>query len=169
MLASLRTTVALVLVVILLLAVAATESWYLWLRDEPVATSARPVVTGQIAHRAAVDVAAQDLAQILSTSYRSYAGQVDQATGLMTESFGADYRRNAERNQDDFVAARTEVRSQVVAAGVMRASSAQVEALLFVNQAVTRKGADTSLSRYRVRVTMVRTDRGWKVSNIETK
>jgi Mce-associated membrane protein len=168
LLGRLGTTLALVVALVLLVGVAAGESWYLWLRDEPVVSSARPVVTGEMAHRSAVEAASQDIEQILSTSYKNYDEQVDQATSKMTEAFGKQYRETSDQIEADFVKARTEVQSQVVAASVMRASSEQVEALLFVNQAVAKKGETTGVSQYRVRLTMVHTDHGWLVSDIQT-
>ncbi len=168
LLGRLGTTLALVVALVLLVGVAAGESWYLWLRDEPVVSSARPVVTGEMAHRSAVEAASQDIEQILSTSYKNYDEQVDQATSKMTDAFGKQYRETSDQIEADFVKARTEVQSQVVAASVMRASSEQVEALLFVNQAVAKKGETTGVSQYRVRLTMVHTDHGWLVSDIQT-
>lgn len=162
------TTLSLVVAIVLLCGVAAGESWYLWLRDEPVVSVSRPVVTGQMAHRAAVEAASHDIEQILTTSYKNYGDQVDEATNTMTDAFAAQYRQTADQIEGDFVKAQTEVRSQVVAAAVMRASSAQVEALLFVDQTVTKKGAKTGYSQYRVRMTMVHTDHGWLVSDIQT-
>ena len=164
----LGTTLALVVALVVLVGVAVGESWYLWLRDEPVVSSARPVVTGEMAHRSALEAASQDIEEILSTSYKNYDEQVDQATSKMTDAFGEQYRETSDQIEGDFVKARTEVQSQVVAAGVMRASSEQVEALLFVNQAVAKKGAATGVSQYRVRMTMVHTDHGWLVSDIQT-
>lgn len=162
------TTLSLVVAIVLLCGVAAGESWYLWLRAEPVVSVSRPVVTGQIAHRAAVEAASHDIEQILTTSYKNYGDQVDEATSTMTDAFAAQYRQTADQIEGDFVKAQTEVRSQVVAAAVMRASSAQVEALLFVDQTVTKQGAKTGYSQYRVRMTMVYTDHGWLVSDIQT-
>ena len=52
---------------------------------------------------------------------------------------------------------------------MIRASSTQVEALLFLNQYVTKAGKDTSYTPYRALVTVVDTEQGWLVSDFETK
>ena len=59
----------------------------------------------------------------------------------------------------------------VVAQGVVRANRTQLQALVFLNQIVTRVRAgepETVLTPYKVLVTMVHTDKGWLVSNLET-
>ena len=168
-LGSLRTTVVLVVVLLLLAAVAAGESWYLWLRDEPTVSASRPVVTGQLAHQAAVEAASSATEEILSTSYKNYDDQVDQATSKMTDSFAAEYRKTVDDIRADFVKAHTQLQVDVVASGVVRASSQQVQALLFLNQYVQKKGKDTTSTPYRALVTVVHTDHGWLVSDIETQ
>ena len=169
LLGSLRTTVALVVAIVLLVGVAAGEGWYLWLRDEPVVSAERPVVTGKIAYRAAVDAASQDTEEILSTSYKNYDDQVEQATGKMTAAFARQYRSTVGDIRQQFLASRTELQVNVVASSVVRASSAQVQALLFLNQYVTRAGKHTAFTPYRALVTVVHTEHGWLVSAIDTQ
>jgi Mce-associated membrane protein len=169
LLGSLRTAAVLVVALVLLAGVAAGESWYLWLRDEPVVSAPRPVVTGEMAHRAAVEAATQDTEEILSTSYKNYDEQVTQATSRMTDAFAAQYRQTIGDIKDAFVTAKTELQVKVVGAGVVRASSEQVQALLFLNQYVSKAGKDTTFTPYRALVTMVHTDHGWLVSQIDTK
>ena len=62
-----------------LVLLACGEVWYLG-NAPTAATDERPVVLGDLATRAAVDAAAQDLTEIVSTSYRNYDEQVVQAT-----------------------------------------------------------------------------------------
>ena len=169
LLGSLRTTAALVVAIVLLVGVAAGEGWYLWLRDEPVVSAERPVVTGKIAYRAAVDAASQDTEEILSTSYKNYDDQVTQATGKMTAAFAKQYRSTVGDIRQQFLASKTELQVNVVASSVVRASSAQVQALLFLNQYVTRAGKHTAFTPYRALVTVVHTEHGWLVSAIDTQ
>jgi len=164
-----RTTLVLVVAIVVLVGVAAAEGWYLWLREEPVVSSGRPVVTGEVAHRSAVEAASDAADEIVSTSYKNYDEQVDQAVSKMTDGFAEKYRQTAEDVRGQFVEAKKEVQVEVTAAGVVRASSNQVEALLFLNQYVTTDGKDTSYTPYRALVTVVDTDQGWLVSDIETK
>jgi Mce-associated membrane protein len=167
--AGLRTTLVLVVALVVLIGVAAAEGWYLWLRDDPVVSAARPVVTGEVAHRSAVEAASEAADQIVSTSHTNYDEQVDQAVSKMTDGFAEKYRQTAEDVREEFVAAEKEVQVEVAAAGVVRASPTQVEALLFLNQYVTTAGKDTAYTPYRALVTVVDTEQGWLVSDIETQ
>jgi Mce-associated membrane protein len=164
-----RTTVVLVVVLLLLVAVAAGETWYLWLRDEPTASASRPVVTGRLAHQAAVAAASSATEEILSRSYKDFDGQVDRATSKMTGSYAEEYRSRVDGIRADFVRAKTELRVVVRASGVVRASSQQVEALLFLDQYVRKAGRGTTTTPYRALVTVVHTEHGWLVSDIETQ
>lgn len=168
-LGSLRTTVVLVVVLVLLVAVAAGESWYLWLRPDPTVSESRPVVTGQLAYQAAVEAASSDTEEILSTSYKNYDDQVTQATSKMTDSFAKEYRQTVGDIRGKFVADKTVLTVKVAAAGVVRASSSQVQALLFLNQYVQKKGEKTTATPYRALVTVVHTEHGWLVSDLETQ
>jgi Mce-associated membrane protein len=164
-----RTTLLLVAAIVLLVGVAAAEGWYLWLREDPVVSSARPVVTGEVAHRSAVEAASDAADEIVSTSYKNYDEQVEQAVGKMTDGFATKYRQTAEDVRAEFVHAKKEVQVEVAAAGVVRASDTQVQALLFLNQYVSTDGQDTSYTPYRALVTVVDTDQGWLVSDIDTQ
>ncbi len=152
-----------------LIGVAAAEGWYLWLREDPVVSAGRPVVTGEVAHRSAVEAASDAADEIVSTSYKNYDEQVDQAVGKMDDEFADQYRQTAEDVRQEFLDAKKEVQVEVAAAGVVRASDKEVEALLFLNQYVTTDGKDTSYTPYRALVTVVDTEQGWLVSDIETK
>jgi len=44
-----------------------------------------------------------------------------------------------------------------------------VQALVFLNQYVSKDGGDTTYTPYRALVTVVHTDRGWLVSGLDTK
>ncbi|MGH3334812.1 MAG: hypothetical protein ACRDOZ_03260, partial [Nocardioides sp.] len=104
-----------------------------------------------------------------STSYKNYDEQVDQAVSKMDDEFADQYRQTAEDVRQEFLDAKKEVQVEVAAAGVVRASDNEVEALLFLNQYVTTDGKDTSYTPYRAMVTVVETEQGWLVSDIETK
>ena len=56
-----------------------------------------------------------------------------------------------------------------MAQGVVHATRTEVQALLFLNQYVSKDGGDTTYTPYRALVTVVHTDRGWLVSDLETK
>jgi Mce-associated membrane protein len=167
-----RTTVALVVAVVVLALVAAGEVFYLARDHTPTVSAARPVVTGELTHRAAVEAAARSTEEILSTSFEDYDDQVEQATAKMTDAFAEQYRETSEGIRDRFIASKTTLQVKAVAQGVVQASPAQVKALLFLDQYVekTEDGQPrTDYRQYRALVTVVHTDQGWLVSNIETQ
>jgi Mce-associated membrane protein len=166
---SLRTTLVLVVAIVLLVGIAAAEGWYLWLREEPVVSAERPVVTGEVAHRSAVEAASQAAGEIFSTSYKNYDEHVDEAVSKMTDGFAEEYRQTAEDSRQGIIDGKKEVQVEVAAASVVRADDSQVEALLFLNQYVTTDGKNTTYTPYRALVTVVDTDQGWLVSDFETK
>lgn len=163
-----RSTTVLLVVLVLLLAVAAGESWYLWLRPGPTVSAARPVVTGPLTQQAAVEAASSATEEILSTSYRNYDAQVSQATSRMTDAFAQEYRKTVAGLRARFIADRTQLQVRVVRAGVVRASSGQVEALLFLDK-YQKSGQHTSFTPYRALVTVVHTQHGWLVSGLQTQ
>ena len=169
LLSRLNTTIALVVALVLVIGLLVAEGLYLWATDEPVVSASRPVVTGEMAHRSAVDAASEAAKEIVSIKYQDYDAEVEAAAGRMTDSFAEQYRRTAEEIRAEFVAAEKEVEVQVVVAGVVRASSEQVQALLFLNQYVRTKGKGTTVTPYRTLVTVTDTPSGWLVSDIETK
>ena len=169
LLTSARTTVALVAALVLMSGVLAGEAWYLWFKGEPVVSASRPVVTGEIAHRAAVESARQSVSEILSYGYQDFDEQIDEATSMMTDPFADEFRQTADDVKQEFVAEKTEQDVRVIAASVVQASSQQVRALLFLDQYVVKAADGTSVTPYRALVTMEYIEGSWLVSDIETK
>ncbi|MBI2244859.1 MAG: hypothetical protein HYU55_13315, partial [Nocardioides sp.] len=99
-----RTTIALLLAVLVLLLGAVSEVIFLTRDATPTVSAARPVVTGELTHRAAVEAAARSTEQILSTSYENYDEQVDQATAKMTDTFAEQYRQTSAGIREKFLA-----------------------------------------------------------------
>jgi Mce-associated membrane protein len=87
----------------------------------------------------------------------------------MTDEFAETYLATKDDVREEFVADRTEVQVRVLGQSVSRASASSVQALLFFNQYVTKRGEQTSFSEYRALVTVVDTPDGWLVSDIETQ
>ena len=167
-----RRTIALVVAIVVLAAVGIAEIVYLTRDDTPTVSAARPVVTGELTHRAAVETAARSTVEILSTSYEDYDAQIDDATSKMTDSFAAEYRETAEGIRDRFVDQETRLSFETVGQSVVQASPEQVQALLFLNQYVEKVEDGeprTDYAQYRALVTVVHTDQGWLVSDIETQ
>jgi Mce-associated membrane protein len=166
---STRTTVALGSCALLLAAAVAGESWYLWGTSAPTPSPRRPVVVGDIDAQSVVDTAATDAAAIFSTSWRGYDAHLAKVTSLMTADMAARYRTSAAPMRDRVVAHRTSTITRVSGSGVVRASSDEVIALLFLDQRTTTRGAPPSYAARRALVTMVHTDRGWLVANVQTR
>ncbi|WP_028644453.1 hypothetical protein [Nocardioides sp. URHA0020] len=167
-----RTTYVLLATIVVLALVGLGEIVYLARDPSPTVSAARPVVTGEVSHRAAVAAAANATEQILSTTYQDYDGQVDKAAERMTEAFAKEYRATSGDIKDQFIAQQTKLQVKAVAQGVVQASPAQVQALLFLNQYVEKVQDGkprTAYAQYRALVTVVHTDHGWLVSDIETK
>jgi Mce-associated membrane protein len=163
-----RTTGVLGACALLLATVVAGEAWYLWGVSDPTPTAARPVVTGDIAARSAVETAAQDAAAIFTTSWKTYDADLDRVAGLMTDPFAATYRRAAQPVRAQVLAAHTRTSTRVASAGVVRATPDEVVALVFLDQRVTAGSGAPTFNARRALVTMVHTDRGWLVGNVQT-
>jgi hypothetical protein len=164
-----RTTAVLASCSLVLGAVVAGEAWYLWGTTEPTPSAERPVVVGDIQAQSAVDVAATDAAVIFTTSYRAYDEHLKQVTALMTPDMAARYGATAGPIRDRVLAGRTDTTTRVAARGVVRATSHEVLALLFLDQRTTADGSPPSYAARRALVTMVRTDEGWMVDNVQVR
>jgi Mce-associated membrane protein len=160
-----------VLAACLLLSVTALagEAWYLWGAPTPTVSASRPVVIGDIDAHAAVETAAQDAAQIFTTSWRTYDAHLARVSALMTEDFAAQYDSSAAPVRAQMVTSRTRTSTKVAASAVVRATPDQVLALLFLDQRTTTGGGPPSYDSRRALLTMVHTDQGWLVDNVQTQ
>lgn len=134
--------------------------------------SGRPVVLGQLAVQDGVDAAAHAATTMFARDWEVYDHGVAEATKLMTEDFAEEYRQTTDDVKQEFVAKRTKVQVQVVAQGVVRANESELEALVFMNQYIFRgrgEDATTAITPYRALLTMVHTDQGWLVDDVQTK
>ncbi|WP_028652353.1 hypothetical protein [Nocardioides halotolerans] len=131
--------------------------------------SRQPVVVGSDDATGAVDAAATAATTILTRDWEHYDEQIDEAVALMTGGFAKDFRAKADDVKPGFVEAKVDQQVRVVAQGVVHATRTEVQALLFMNYYVSKDGGDTTYTPYRVLVTVLHTDRGWLVSDIDTK
>jgi Mce-associated membrane protein len=164
-----RTTLVLGTCALVLTAAIGAEAWYLWGTSSPTPSAGRPIVIGDISAQAAVDTAATDAAAIFTTSWRRYDAHLAKATSLMTGDMAARYRTSAAPVRGRVVASRTSTTTRVAASGVVRATSDEVLALLFLDQRTTSGGGPPSYQARRALLTMVHTDRGWLVANVQTR
>lgn len=163
------TSILVSLVVVLALAAGGLFIWDAVSGEDKASPSKQPVViSGDDATEAAA-AAAKFAETIVATSYQDYDEQVDEATALMTDAFAKQYRQTADDIEPDFVGTKTDIQVRIVAQGVVHATRTEVQTLLFLNQYVSKDGGDTTYTPYRALVTMVHTDRGWLVSNLDTK
>jgi Mce-associated membrane protein len=131
----------------------------------------RPVVADELAVLEGVEKAAKAAQEIVAIDHEAYDEEVDKASELMTSSFEEQYRTTATDIREEFVANRTTVQANVVAQGVVRANRTRLEALIFLNQVVSREREgepETVVTPYKVLVTMVHTDQGWLVDGLDT-
>jgi len=161
--------IALVAAAVLLVALVLTEIWYVWVKGDPQPTADHPVTVSDLTQAAAVDAAASSAAEILSTSWQDYDAQATQAEALMTDTFAVKYAQTSDDVKAAFLKKKTKVDMTVAWAGVYRASADRVDALLFLDQVVTRGKSAPITTPYRALVSVVKTDTGWLVSNIETR
>jgi Mce-associated membrane protein len=159
------------LVVVLALVAGGLFAWD-GLREDGTAdatTSKQPVLLGSDDATAGVDAAAQAAATILTRNYQHYDEQIDDATALMTDGFAKRFREKADEVEPGFVESKIDQQVRVVAQGVAHATRTEVQALLFMNYYVSKDAGDTVYTPYRVLVTVLHTDRGWLVSDIDTQ
>lgn len=114
--------------------------------------------------------ASRDAARLLfSYDYRSLDKDFAAGRMLTTGRFRSEYDKTTTKVVAD-VAKRYQavVRAEVVTAGVVRASAGQVVTIVYVNQVTTStqvKGSKVDLSR--VRMTLVRQDGRWLVTQVD--
>jgi Mce-associated membrane protein len=164
-----RLSIVLTVCALVLAAVVGAEAWYLWGTTSPTATPHRPVVVGDIDAQTVVDAAATDAAAIFTTSWRRYDAHLTAVDPLMTADMAARYRAGAAPVRDRIVKSRTSTVTRVAASGVVRATSSEVVALLFLDQRTTSGGGPPSYAARRALVTMVHLTRGWVVANVQTR
>ena len=179
--ASRRTTRALVAIAAVMAVVAAGLVIWLWRHDEGGVDArpsteegisvpeGRPVLISAEDAQVAVAAAAEAASTIVATSYEDYDEQVEEAAALMTDEFAVEYRQTAEDVKQRILDTKTEVQVRIVAQGVVRANTSEVEALLFLNQYSTKDGGKTTYTPYRALVTVVHTDGAWLVSGLDTQ
>jgi Mce-associated membrane protein len=164
-----RTTGLVAVAALVLAAVVAGEAWYLWGISDPTPTAQRPVVIGDVDAQTAVETAAQDAAVIFTTSWRTYDQHLARVTRLMTPEMAHRYRKTAEPVKQQTVAARAVTSTRVAGSGVVGAGTEEVQALVLLDQRTSQDGGAPSFTARRALVTMVPSDGGWLVDNVQTR
>jgi Mce-associated membrane protein len=179
-----RVTVALLVAIVVLTVATLGMAGYLWLADDDTTATAAPPPEGEIAvpegrpillpwadAQAAAAAAAEAATTALARSWDDYDAQLDEGVELMTPAFAEEFRTTATDAKAGVVEGKLDIAVRVIAQSVVRANTSQVQALLFLDQYTTSDGdeAGTTVSPYRVLVTVVNTDGGWLVSDLQTK
>jgi Mce-associated membrane protein len=164
-----RTTGLLAVAALVLAALVAGEAWYLWGISDPTPTTQRPVTIGDVDAQTAVETAAQDAAAIFTTSWRTYDRHLARVTTLMTPAMADRYRATAAPVKKRTVATRAVTATKVAGSGVVRAGEDQVQALVLLDQRTSQNGGAPTFTARRALVTMVRSNQGWLVDNVQTQ
>lgn len=106
--------------------------------------------------------------EIVAVDHARYDAEVDDAAALMTPEFAATYRETAADIRDSFVDMETVVRASAVGTGLVGIDADRATVLVFLNQTVDRKPAETVATPYRVVVSLLRTDGAWLVDGLDT-
>lgn len=140
--------------------------------DSIAVPEGRPVLPTELVVQEGVEAAAKAVQKLVSRTFDNYDAEVDAAVELLTPDFAEEYEATTDDVRDEFIDRRTTVQVRVTAQGVVRANDTQLQALVFLDQYVIRnvgKDPKTSRTPYRALVTMVNTDAGWLVEDLQTK
>ncbi|MFY1671167.1 hypothetical protein ACN27G_14515 [Plantactinospora sp. WMMB334] len=139
----------------LLAAATAGSAWYAHHRAEQRDTAVRQ----------ALDTAGPAAKAIFSYDYRSFDASVANGRAFVTGPFADEYAETTSALKATAVSEQAVVLAEVSATGVIRAGSAEVELLLYLNQ--YRRNANTDgekVDQNRVVLEMRRVGDGWKVA-----
>ncbi len=137
-----------------------------------VVPEGRPVLPTELVVQEGVEAAAKAVQKLVARTFENYDAEVDAALELLTPDFAAEYKETTDDVRDEFIARKTTVQVRVTAQGVVRANDTELQALVFLDQYVIRnEGKDPKTSRtpYRALLTMVNTDAGWLVEDLQTE
>ncbi len=147
-------------------------------KQAPVAEGAiavpegRPVLPTELVVQEGVEAASKAVQTLVARTFSDYDAEVEAALELLTPTFAEEYTETTDDVRDEFIASKTTVDVRVTAQGVVRANDTELQALVFLDQYVVRnegKDPKTSRTAYRALLTMVNTDDGWLVEDLQTE
>jgi Mce-associated membrane protein len=165
-LASFRLLVGLVVVCLLLAGVTA----YAWWRSEHPDDGAAPdgAITSAEARDEGMEAAARLTQQVLSYDWKTLDEDIKASEAVLAPSFRAEYARTMDGVKAQTVKNQVKLEAEAAATSIVSATENKVEALVFVNQATTAKGANPRIDSSRVLVTLTRSDGGdWRISKLK--
>ncbi|GAB2988240.1 hypothetical protein [Nocardioides montaniterrae] len=174
------TRVLMVALGVLALVVAGQCAWFAVHKDRAphvptgqiAVPSGRPVILNQTDVDAGVDQAAKDAATAVSLHWQHFDDDVAKAADLMTSDFATKFKQTTSDAKAQSIAKKVDVDARVTYQGVVRANRTQLQALVFLNQWISKgigKDRRMTLTPYRLLVTMVHTNTGWLIDNIDAK
>lgn len=165
--------VALVVAIVLLLAIAAAEVYYL-VRPGPTGldageTSGQSAELDQLTVLRTVDQAAQAVKAAFTMTPAGFDDEVDAAAALMTDTFAEEFRATKADVRDAVRSQQVSTTIAISAQGVVEAGPDEVVALVFFTQYSQRGDAGAVEPRqFKAEVTMLDTSDGWLVSQVRT-
>lgn len=152
------------------------------MRDEPKAKETtdgllaaepdRPLTMNEVASAEGIDAAAAAVEAMMTRNWREYDMDVEEASLLLTASFAAEFRELTGDVKDQFVEAKAISKADILAQALVRTSDTEIQVLLFLDKTTTRTaGSDpgTVVEPYKALATMVHTDEGWFLEELETR
>lgn len=163
---SARPELAIVLVVLIVAAAALTvvAGRHAWDSTTPPDGQ----ITSEATRAVLLDEASTATAKVLSYHAATFDKDSAAAERLMTASMKAQYLKTLGQVRSSVAKYGLNLTADVVAIGMISATSQEVKALAFVNQSTTAKDSkNTQVDQVRALVTMQHTASGWRISDIK--
>ena len=139
-----------------------------WRSEHPVGNALDGAITSAEARDAGLQAATQLTQRVLSYDWKTLDADVKGVEAELAPTFRSEYAKTMAGIKEQTVKNQVKLTASIVAASVISASEQKVEALVFVNQLTTAKGAGNQrVSVVRARVTLSRGNGHWRVSELE--
>jgi hypothetical protein len=105
-----------------------------------------------------------------TTDYKTIDQYSDQVAALSTGAFLTDFNSKRAQLKSLTTQAQSQATGRVLTSGVSKVAGDTVEVLVVADQSITNattKGKAPTVQRYRVRVTVQKTPKGWLVSGLD--
>ena len=160
-------TAVLLLAVLVLGSLAALEVYDDRSRSTAAPAAATVPALGEVARTRLQDLAARSAEDVLSYRHDTFDEDVESTSRRLTPEFAAEYAAGMERVRADTLADQIDQRSTAVATGVVSASDARAEVLVFVNQETTAAATGARrVERNRLVVRLERHGGAWTVAGV---
>ena len=157
-------------ILVVLCLVLAGVSGFAWYRSENPADGQAPngVITSSQARDAGMQAAAALTEKVLSYDWKTLDADMKASEAVLAPTFRTEYDKAMSSVKTQTIKNQVKLTAKVVATSIISASETKVEALVFVNQVTTAKGAGNQrLDQNRVKVTLTRGGGDWRVSKMD--